>query len=474
MKNIALVSCECFPLVKVGGLADVVGSLLTKLPRYVNVKLFLPGFSHITQKYDYETLGTFDVFFSNSRTEKASLLKLKDGFSNVYLIENQAYFNRSQLYGESGLDYPDNLERFSFFSKAVLEACKVFGIEVDVFHCNDWQTALVPLYLKVFYGQLQSSTVFTIHNLAYQGIFPGSFFCKLGLGGEFFSMDQLEFYGNINIMKAGIIHSNRINTVSPTYAKEILTPEFGCKLDGLLRTREKDISGILNGIDYSIWNPRFDELIFKKYHSRKTKVVNKKHLQSTFSLPEDNVAVFGFVGRLVEQKGIDIIIDTIERMMDRNFQVVFLGTGELRYEDGVVALTKKYPDRINARIGFDEKLAHQIYAGSDFFLMPSRFEPCGLGQMIALKYGTIPIVRKTGGLADTVMPVDTTKNSGWGFVFENPLPAELELSMRDAMDIYPNETLMDDIFKRAVSLDFSWNRSIPEYVSLYQKAMEKI
>ncbi|HQL64897.1 MAG TPA: glycogen synthase GlgA [bacterium] len=474
MKNIALVSCECFPLVKVGGLADVVGSLLTKLPRYVNVKLFLPAFSQITSKYDYETLGTFDVFFSNSRVEKASLLKLKNTFNNVYLIENQAYFNRSQLYGESGLDYPDNLERFSFFSKAVLEACKVFNIDVDVFHCNDWQTALVPLYLKVFYGQLQSSTVFTIHNLAYQGIFPGNFFWKLGLGGEFFSMQQLEFYGNINIMKAGIIHSNKINTVSPTYAREILTPEFGCKLDGLLKTREKDISGILNGIDYSIWNPRFDGLIFKKYHSRKTKVVNKKYLQSLFSLPEDNVAVFGFVGRLVEQKGIDIIIDTIERMLNRKFQVVFLGTGELRYEDGVVALTKKYPDRINARIGFDEKLAHQIYAGSDFFLMPSRFEPCGLGQMIALKYGTIPVVRKTGGLADTVMPVDTTKNSGWGFVFENPLPVELESSMRDAIDLYSDEKLMDDIFKRAVSLDFSWNKSILEYVSLYEKAMGKI
>ncbi len=471
MKNIALVSCECFPLVKVGGLADVVGSLFVKLPRYADVKLFLPGFRQIVERHSYENLGEFNVFFSSSRSEKAALLKLKNEFSNVYLVGNETYFNRSQLYGEGGIDYPDNLERFSFFSKAVLEACKTFSIDIDVFHCNDWQTALVPLYLKLFYRELNSSVVFTIHNLAYQGIFSHDLFDKLGLGQEFFSIEQLEFYGNINLMKAGIIHSNRINTVSPTYAKEILTPEFGCKLDGLLRTREKDIMGILNGIDYMVWNPLFDKMIFKRYRSRKGKINNKKYLQSQFSLPDDNVPVFGFVGRLVEQKGIDLIIDTIEKILDRRFQIVFLGTGESRYEDSIIALTKKYPDRIKASIGFDEKLAHQIYAGSDFFLMPSRFEPCGLGQMIALKYGTIPVVRKTGGLADTVEPINRIKNSGCGFVFENALPSELETAMRDAIDLYSDQNLMEDAFKRASSLDFSWNRSILEYVSLYEKAM---
>lgn len=474
MKNITLVSCECFPLVKVGGLADVVGSLLVKLPRHTNVQLFLPGFKQITGKYTYENLGSFDVFFTSSRTEKATLLKLKDKFNNVYLIGNEAYFNRSQLYGEGGIDYPDNLERFSFFSKAILEACKIFNIDIDVFHCNDWQTALVPLYLKHSYRELNASTVFTIHNLAYQGIFPSNFLNKLGLGQEFFSPEQLEFYGNINLMKAGIIYSDRITTVSPTYAKEILTPEFGCKLDGLLKTREKDITGILNGIDYMTWNPLFDEMIFKKYRSRKGKIRNKIYLKSQFSLPDDDVPLLGFVGRLVEQKGIDLIIDTIEKMLDKAFQVVLLGTGESRYEDGVIALTKKYPDRIKASIGFDEKLAHQIYAGSDFFLMPSRFEPCGLGQMIALKYGTIPIVRKTGGLADTVKPIDQTGNSGWGFVFENALPTELEAVMRNAIDLYFDQNLMEDIFNRVSSLNFSWQRSILEYVSLYEKAMGKI
>ncbi|HPP66661.1 MAG TPA: glycogen/starch synthase, partial [bacterium] len=208
MRNIALVSCECFPLVKVGGLADVIGALLVKLPRYVNVKLFLPAFNQITKNQRHETIGGFDVRFSDSRVEKATLARLTGEFNNVYLIGNPAYFDRGQLYGEGGVDYPDNLERFSFFSRAVLEACKTFKIDVDVFHCNDWQTALVPLYLKLFYPEMGASTVFTIHNLAYQGIFPAGLFTKLGLAHEFFTMEQLEFYGNINLMKAGIIHSD--------------------------------------------------------------------------------------------------------------------------------------------------------------------------------------------------------------------------------------------------------------------------
>ncbi|MCM8765058.1 MAG: glycogen/starch synthase, partial [Candidatus Omnitrophica bacterium] len=331
MRSVAIVSCECVPFVKVGGLADVVGALCAKLPKYVDSKVFLPGFKQIIEKYPFEKICECDVVFSQNRVEKAELLKLKHKH-DIYLIGNEHYFNRTQLYGEKGIDYPDNLLRFSFFSKAVLECCKKANISVDIFHCNDWQTALVPLYRKIFYNELRAATVFTIHNLAYQGIFPASQFSSLGVGNEFFTMEQLEFYGNINVMKAGIIHSEKINTVSPTYAKEILTSEFGCRLDGLLKTRERDLAGILNGVDYMVWNPLFDRVIARKYRTRKGKLVNKIALQEKFSLTgNEQIPVFSFVGRFVEQKGIDWIIGAIENIKDVEFQFVCIGTGEPSY-----------------------------------------------------------------------------------------------------------------------------------------------
>ncbi|MCM8822597.1 MAG: glycogen synthase GlgA [Candidatus Omnitrophica bacterium] len=474
MKSVAIVSCESVPFVKVGGLADVVGALCEKLPRYINSKVFLPGFKQIIEKYPFEKICECDVVFSKNRVEKAELLKLKHKH-DVYLIGNDHYFNRDQLYGEKGIDYPDNLLRFSFFSKAVLECCKKTNISVDVFHCNDWQTALVPLYRKLFYNEMSAATVFTIHNLAYQGIFPAGQFEFLGLGNEFFTMDQLEFYGDINIMKAGIIHSEKINTVSPTYAKEILTEEFGCRLDGLLKTRERDLAGILNGVDYMAWNPLFDRTIARKYRTRKGKLVNKIAIQEKFSLTKnEGIAVFGFVGRFVEQKGIDLIIGAIENLKDAEFQFVCLGTGDASYENAMQTLARKYPEKIGVRVGFDDALARQIYAGSDFFLMPSRFEPCGLGQLISLKYGTIPIVRSTGGLSDTVKPIDPVKDIGWGIVFSIPAASDLEKAMWTAIEMYNDVDLMERVFKRATSLDFSWNRAIESYLALYKSALEKL
>ncbi|HOK79710.1 MAG TPA: glycogen synthase GlgA [bacterium] len=473
MKSVAIVCCECVPFVKVGGLADVTGALLIKLPKYIDTKIFLPAFSQVTQKYPCEIIGECEVYFSKDRVEKALFLRMKEK-NNVYLIANSRYFDRPELYGEHGTDYPDNLLRFSFFSKAVLECCKKFGISVDVFHCNDWHTALLPLYKKLFYPDTGAASVFTIHNLAYQGIFPSSQFPSLGLGNEFFSMEQLEFYGNINLMKAGIIHSDLINTVSPTYAKEILTAEFGCKLEGLLKTREKDLVGILNGIDYLVWNPMFDTSIFKKYRTRKGKLVNKTMLQNKFSLPTSTeIPLFGFVGRFVQQKGIDLIVEAVENLKEKDFQLIALGTGEVLYENAITLLAKKYPDRVAVKIGFDDALARQIYAGCDYFLMPSRFEPCGLGQMIALKYGTIPIVRKTGGLADTVQPINKENREGWGFVFEKADFSELVQVMTMAIETYPDSSFMEHLFKMAISLDFSWNKSVEQYLTLYQKALEK-
>ncbi len=474
MKSVAIVSCESVPFVKVGGLADVVGALIAKLPRYVETSLFLPGFKYIIENHPFEKICECEVYFSKERVEKVELLKLKDKH-NIYLIGNDLYFKRDQLYGEKGVDYPDNLLRFSLFSKAVLECCVKANIEVDIFHCNDWQTALLPLYRKLFYSQLNAAIVFTIHNLAYQGIFPAQQFSCLGLGTEFFTMNELEFYGDVNVMKAGIIHSEMINTVSPTYAKEILTPEFGCNLDGLLKTREKDIAGILNGIDYMVWNPLFDQAIKKKYRTRKGKIANKTALQEKFSLPvNQDLPVFGFVGRLVQQKGIDLIIDAMENLKDADFQFVCLGTGDASYENAVVSLSTRYPGKIGVKIGFDDITARQIYAGSDFFLMPSRFEPCGLGQLISLKYGTIPVVRKTGGLADTVKPIDRNSDTGWGLVFDNAEAFELKQAMSEALNIYSDKELMEKLFSRATSLDFSWNKSIETYISIYQKARERL
>lgn len=474
MRNVVIVACECVPFVKVGGLADVTGALFSKLPKYVDTKLFLPGFRQIFEKFPSEKILECDVIFDENRVEKAHLFRLKE-YQNVYLIGNQKYFDRDQLYGEKGIDYPDNLLRFSFFSRAVLECCKNAKIKVDIFHCNDWQTALVPLYRKLFYKELNCAVVFTIHNLAYQGIFPKDQFKTIGLPDEFFTMDQLEFYGNFNVMKAGIIHSEKINTVSPSYAKEILTPEFGCKLEGLLKTREKDLSGILNGIDYMVWNPLFDKAIVRKYRTRKGKLVNKAAIEEKFSLPlERDIPVFGFVGRLVEQKGIDLIIGAVESLKDSEFQFVCLGTGDISYEKALQSLSIKYPEKVGVKIGFDDAVARQIYAGSDFFLMPSRFEPCGLGQLISLKYGTIPVARKTGGLADTVKAVDMSGDTGWGIVFEKDQVSELTDAMEKAIEMYRDQELMEKLFKRAISLDFSWSRSIEAYVSLYQQAMEKI
>jgi len=473
--EVALVSCERYPLIKVGGLADVVGALHAKLKKYCVPRLFLPGFSAVLKKYRYQPYGQFDVEFSSKRKEKGVLLKLADTqFPETYLICNDGYFARDEVYGPGGKDYPDNPERFSFFSMAALECCARFFQDTELFHCHDWQTALLPLYLKTHYaGRISASTVFTIHNLGYQGIFSAEKFGILGLGQEYFRMDQLEFYGKVNVMKAGIIHSSVLNTVSPTYAREILTPEYGCGLDGLLATRKDDLSGIINGIDYTVWNPAFDGLIAKKYRLLPGKRLNKRALQKKAGLPErDDIPLFGFVGRLVQQKGVDLIVEAV-RQGEFQFQMVVLGTGDTEYEGKMKELAAKMPHCVSVMIGYDEAYAHQIYAGSDFFLMPSRYEPCGLGQLIAMKYGTIPVVRKTGGLADTVEPFDSEYKDGCGFVFEDPDPGQLASCIQRAIGLYADSNAMCMAFNRVRKCNFSWSSSVGEYWALYEKARKK-
>lgn len=463
MKKIGYVAAESVPFVKVGGLADVVGSLFKIFKK--NSYLFLPLYKKVKEKFKIEEIDEIEIYFTDFRKEKSKIYKAVD-FANVIFIGNDYYFDRDEIYGPEGKDYNDNIERFSFFSKSVCEICKYLDIKIDVFHCNDWHTSLLPLYLKLFYDDFYRNTkvVFTIHNIAYQGIFPPDKFVILGLPWEYFSIEGIEFYGNINLMKAGIIYSDIITTVSKKFAEEIMTEEFGFKLDGLLRKYKEKIVGIINGIDYQIWNPMLDEYIKKKYKTLKGKIINKVYLQEELSLTKSqDLPLFGIVSRLAEQKGIDLIIEKINDLMTKDIQIVILGEGEGKYKEKLSEISLRNPKKFCFICGFNEKLAHQIYAGSDFFLMPSRFEPCGLGQMIAMKYGTVPVVRKVGGLYDTVKDYD---EGGLGFTFYKD--DEFTPTIERALSIYKNKNLWEQLVRKCMKLDFSWKNSSEQYREIYE------
>jgi len=454
--KILFCASEVVPFAKTGGLADVAGSLPLYLKKLkTDVRVCLPKYSSI--KID----GT-----------KAKLGK----DIPVYFIENDNYFARPSLYGTAQGDYPDNLDRFSFFSKSVLELLKKENFKPDIIHCNDWQTALIPVYLKTiykndpFYSGIK--TIFTIHNMAYQGTFSKDEYFKLGLGWEYFNMEYLEFYGMINLMKGGLVFSDFITTVSPTYSKEIQTPEFGCKLEGVLSRRKDFLTGIINGIDYDEWNPMADKELVKKYShlSSKDKVYNKISLQKECGLPvKPDTPLLGVVGRLAHQKGFDILAEKISEICEQDLQFVLLGTGDEVYHKIMQDIAKKYPGKTSINIKFDNTLAKKIYASSDMFLMPSRYEPCGLGQMISLRYGTIPIVRKTGGLADTIVEFDPKTKDGNGFIFEDYCSDELFNTIKRALGVYRNKKIWQVLVKHAMEYDFSWGNSAKEYIKLYKK-----
>lgn len=468
--NICLVAAEGVPFIKVGGMADVVGSLYKYLKSKHNISLFLPLYKAIKETFKTETIGEISANFSESRQEKGLLAKSLD-YPGVYFVGNEKYFEREEIYGPGVTDYPDNAERFSFFTKGVLESAKILELDVDVFHCHDWHTALLPIYLKEYYRETypHTKTLYTIHNLGYQGIFTSDKFQILGLPWQYFSMEELEFYGNVNFMKAGIIHSDIINTVSPRYAEEILTENFGHKLDGLLKKQAEKLTGIINGIDYMIWNPSFDDLIAKKYRTYKTKVLNKIFLQKELGLNiGEDIPLFGIVTRLAEQKGIDELADILESVLAKNMELVVLGDGSPVYKEALLAFSRKYPKKIGVNIGFNEELAHRIYAASDFFLMPSKFEPCGLGQLISFKYGTIPIVRKVGGLADTVKNYDFSTKQGTGFTFEGG-SSELMKSIEDALILFEDKNSLSSFSENIMKLDFSWKASVEKYLTIYNQ-----
>ncbi len=462
-------SAEISPFAKTGGLGDVCGDLPLVLEKKgIEIAAVMPRYKCIDPKqYSLKKLS-----YNVSTTKIGKNI-------NVYFIENDYFFNRDGLYGDKHGGYGDSLDRFLFFCRRALELPKQIGFKPDIFHCHDWHTTLIPAFLKFLYQDdpfyKKTKSILTIHNLAYQGTFPPWDFSKLGLPKELFNVQGIEFHGVVNLMKAGIIYCDELTTVSPGYAKEIQTDKLGCGLAGVIRQRKKPITGILNGLDYRVWDSRADHSLAKPYSEKnlKGKLINKVVLQKRLNLKASaETPLFGFVGRLTQQKGMDLLLQTMTDLAKMNLQAVFLGNGDYHYCQVFKSLAMKYPDKIAVELKFDEQLAHQIYAGSDMLLMPSVFEPCGLSQMIALRYGTIPLVYKTGGLADTISPFNGKGGQGNGFVFNKYTKDAFLSTLKLAIKTYRNKIVFKKLVQKAFSYNFSWDQSAQKYVSLYRQCLK--
>lgn len=483
--KILYASSEVFPFAKTGGLADVAGSLPPALERLGHdVKVIMPKYRLIgEEQWSLKKLKDFSIrFVGRSHSIGIWSALLPKTAVEVFFLSFDPVNQRDGLYQENGKDYPDNLEAFSLFCRALLEVPRLLNWSPDILHANDWQSSLALAYLKLIYRNdlfyQKMGSVFTIHNLAFQGVFPGSLFSELELPESVFTPDKLEFYGKINFLKAGLVFSDVLTTVSPTYSREILSPEFGCGLDGLIRQREKDLFGILNGADYQKWNPAQDRSLPRGYSLRALdgKNVCKKTLQRKCKFPETEVPLLGIVSRLTAQKGIDLVLDLIEELVCLDLQMVVLGIGEKEIEEKFKKANDRHRDKISVHLTFDENFSHRVIAGSDIFLMPSRFEPCGLSQMYALRYGTIPVVRKTGGLADTVIdaiPSNLSAGRANGFLFESASAPSLLSAIRLAICLYNDRSIWEKLMRVAMSADMSWDRSAKEYVDVYQIALQR-
>jgi starch synthase len=395
--------------------------------------------------------------------------------TKVYFISADRYFDREGLYTAGGDDYSDNAERFAFFNRAALETLGKIGLP-DVIHAHDWQAALSIAFLKAeperYSGLASIGTVLTVHNLGYQGLFPVENWRFLDLDRNFFTSECLEFYGRINLLKAGLVFADAITTVSPAYAEEVRTPAYGFGLEGILQKRSKDLIGILNGADYTVWNPDNDPFLAQNFNSDDLsgKQRCKADLQRIFGLPENpHVPLLAMVSRLAAQKGLDLVEGVLDQLFERDLQFVLLGSGDKSYQDRFEAAALRYPERIGLRISFDEALAHKIEGGADMFLMPSRYEPSGLNQLYSMKYGTIPVVRATGGLKDSVEEFDRASSSGTGFLFEAYDAGALLDAIDRALAVFPHKADWKTLMKNAMAKDYSWSRSACEYVELYKK-----
>ena len=476
--KIAMVSSEIVPFAKTGGLADVVGTLSAALAQNGHeMTLIMPFYSAVLQSGSaLEDPGINFSLPAAARQEETSVLRARKENVTVNFIRAERYFDRPFLYGTPEGDYPDNAERFVFFCRAALEVLR--REPVDVLHCHDWQSALAMVFLKAQperYRELGAAkSVFTVHNLGFQGIFPASVWPLLNLDWSFFTPQFLEFYGNINFLKGGLVFADKITTVSPSYAEEIMGSEQGFGLEGVLHDRHADLAGILNGVDYNQWNPETDPFIAKHYSAQHltAKQSCKKFLQRKLGLAESSkTPLLGMVTRLTSQKGVDLLEQIFEPLMERDLQWVLLGSGEPRYEEFFAGTAARYPAKFAVRMGYDEALAHQIEAGADIFLMPSRYEPCGLNQMFSLKYGTIPIVRAIGGLKDTVENYDGAGQSGTGFVFVPYDTAALMEAIDRALLVYREKHRWTALRRRAMNQDFSWTRSARIYEELYRQLL---
>ena len=479
--TILFASSEVFPFAKTGGLADVSGSLPAALASLGHkVAIVTPLYRSTKQgEYEIETdEKILSVPFKGQPWEARVFLSGLITGVPVYFIQRDEFFDRSYLYGSPNGDYMDNAERFIFFSRSVIELSRLKGFLPDIVHCHDWQTSLIPVYLKSTYrtdSQLKKArTVFTIHNLAYQGVFPMETMAVSELPAEFFTVKGLEYYGKMSFMKGGIVFSDKITTVSKKYAQEIQTPEYGYGLDGVLKDRVSDVVGILNGVDYASWDPKTDPHIAANYDARDLsgKSRCREELIELFGLQgADKSPVIGMISRLADQKGFDILADAMGELMKMDIRLVILGTGDAKYEKQYAQLGKKNAGRLGVKVDFDNALAHKIEAGSDMFLMPSLYEPCGLNQMYSLRYGTIPVVRATGGLDDTIREFNPETGKGNGFKFAAYSATELIKTVKRARYLYRNNMLWAKIVQNAMKEDFSWGRSARKYEEVYRAAL---
>jgi len=494
MKVLVVVS-EVEPFAKTGGLADVAGALPKALARLGHdVRIVMPRYRQVDPaRFGLRpTKGTVRVDLGG-RLIRASVWEARlparaapsaaggpQSEVTAYFVEQPALFDRDGLYQEEGTDYPDNLERFSVFCQTALRMLPQLHWQPDIIHAHDWQAALAcahlafgPLSRESFFSS--AGTVFTVHNMSYQGLFPRAQWPATGLPEAAFGVHGLEFYGQVNCLKGGLASAGRLTTVSPTYATEIQTPAFGCGLDGVLRTRREDLVGILNGIDPEEWNPQTDPSLSARYTADRLagKALCKLALQRACGLPERHDLLIGMIQRLVEQKGLDLLMQAMQRLMALPLQLVILGTGDAAYAAQLSRAAKQRPERLHVRLAFDAELAHQIEAGADAFLMPSQFEPCGLNQMYSMRYGTVPIVRRIGGLADTVTDVTTSraKRSATGFVFEDYTPEALLEAVTRALAAFHDHGLWIELMQTGMRQDFSWDRSAREYVKVYERLL---
>lgn len=488
--NILVASSEVVPFAKTGGLADVCGALPVEINRLGHQAIvFMPAFRTIYeagQKIE-ETGVKFDIPVG-TKVVQGNLLKSKipDSDVDVYFVNRPEYFDRAGIYRDETSDFNDNCERFVFFCRAVMESIRALDLPVDIIHCNDWPTGLIPALLDIEYRHAPKyekiATILTIHNLAYQGSFWHWDMLLTGLDWKYFNWHQMEFYNQLNLLKTGIVFADAITTVSPKYAEEIQTPELGCGLEGVLADRRDVLTGIINGVDYSSWSPENDKLIpmsFSVENWREGKAACKKALQQRLNLPDRlDVPMFGLVGRLAEQKGWDLVIEVMRSWVPRvEAQWVILGTGDEHFHDELRELADAHPGKVSAQLTFSNELAHQIEAGADIFLMPSRFEPCGLNQLYSLRYGTIPVVHYTGGLADTIhdaTPDAIANRTATGFCFDEFNANGLQDAMRRAFDMFtkkPGE--WGQLVETAMQEDWSWEKSAKQYIELYEETYRR-